>query len=192
VGYDHGEPIQQLFHCFGKLRRGLNPDPFFASDDEQYRSSYRQIMALAQQYPWLPSGFVDLDRLYDYVIYMLEVWTEDDREDALARSAILGSQKIGAEITSSQGFPIHYSTSEQSAVIYKYLQDMEQRASLPHLDFERVPEDRYLYKRRPAEFFADPEQKKEFNARIKNTFRPLLNFYKGVRQNGFGVISLRD
>lgn len=189
---DPGEQIQQMFFRFGEMRRGMNPEPFFALDAPEYQAYQRRILAMAQQYPWLVAGFIDLDRQYDYVIYMLELGAENDRDIELARATVIGFEQIAGMATASQGRPIHWSTPDQVVEIYKFLKRLDKKKTLPPLAIENIPPDRYMYKRFPDSLLDDTMQKQVFENSIYSCFRPLLKFYQGARQNGFGIIAVRD
>lgn len=189
---DPGEQIQQMFFRLGEMRRGMNPAPFFASAPVDYQQYQQRIMALAQQYPWIVAGFIDLDRIYDYVIYMLECWSEGPGEWGLAAGAVLGFQQVAGRATASQGRAIQWSTPEQVAQVYAFLKRIEQKKTLPPLSLERIPPERYFYKRLSETRMDDPETRRGCELAISSRFRPLLKFYQGARQSGFGVIAVRD
>lgn len=189
---DSGDRIQQLIYRFGELRRGMNPEPFFSHDPPDYQRVQRDIVGLAKQYPWLPGGFVDLDRVYDYVIVMLERWSEDERATELARAAVLGAEQVAGKATATQGFPINFLTAQQAAEIFTFLKRIEKRKTYPELAFDQIPEERYLYKRRSESYLNAPARTREFELEVSRRFRPLLAFYQAARQSGFGVVSVRD
>ncbi len=192
-GHDPGEEIQNMFFRFGEMRRGMNPESFLANDTPASQVKKRKVVSLAQQYPWLLCGFVDLDRKYDYVIWMLERWCANEEGcEALARAAVLGSQQIAGSATASQGRPINFSTAEQADEIYRFLKRIEQRTEFPDLAFDQIPEERYIYKRCSAESLRDQDRRRELEIEISNLLRALLKFYQAARQTEFGVISLRD
>lgn len=189
---DPGDRIQQMFFRFGEMRRGMNPEPFFALDDEEYRAYQRRIIAMAKEFPWLIAGFIDLDRGYDYVIYMLERWSASSREVELAHAAVLGFRQVAGLATASQGRSINWISPDEAAEICDFLYRLSKRDSLPELAINTIPADRPMYKRHSDSQPVDPAQLIAAENSIKSYFHPLLKFYQAARQNRFGVIAVRD
>ena len=121
TGEFDGNSIQDCFHMFSYMRRGMRPEPFFERDEQAEQDEARKFVQLAKTYPWLLGGYCDLDRRYDHLIYMLELMAENEQQMNLARAAVLGTEQVAGSACAGQGFPINWTSPAEAAALEKHL-----------------------------------------------------------------------
>ena len=175
------------------MRKGFRPEPFFERDEPAIQKEACQFVRLAQEYPWLLCGHCDLDRRYDFVIYLLEVAGQNELFPAgLARAAVLGTDQVAGSACSGQGFPINWSSPDQAAVLERHLKTIDRRQLASHFMLETTPLDRKLYKQHQYWDANSPKGRKQLANTLFDDLRSLTDLYSAARQTGFGVMVVRD
>jgi hypothetical protein len=175
------------------MRKGFRPDPFFERDEPARQQEARRFVGLAQEFPWVLFGHCDLDRRYDFLIYLLEVGEQNGLFPAgMSRAAVLGTRQVADSACAGQGFPINWTSPEEAAALERHLKAIDQHELARQFSLAEVPSDRVLYKRYQYWDAVSPEGRKQLVNTLFHDLRNLTLLYTAARQNGFGVIVVRD
>ena len=145
----NGEILQTIGHLINSVRDGESGQKFIDDLDDYFTDTEKHAISktFEQLQFWprlLEFCFDGASRGHDHWAYLYELAT--DQNQKLARSAVFGTQPVGASAVGSQGIPIRWSNATQVTEINAFLQEVD--FEIIRRNFSGFPDCRVFYKRR--------------------------------------------